>query len=135
LQSVLSQISLPDEIIVVDDGSTDGGGEIVKSIDAPCLRLIRRENQRVSAARNRGIAKATGDLIAFLEADDAWKPCFLEVIPRLRGKYPQAGAYATAYLIIIEDNGEHIPTFSVFTQEMREGLIPNAIIAVGRQFS
>jgi glycosyltransferase involved in cell wall biosynthesis len=76
IESVLSQTVGPQEIIVVDDGSTDGSGEVVKSLNYPGLRSIRQANQGMSAARNRGVAEAKGDLIAFLDADDAWKPRF-----------------------------------------------------------
>jgi glycosyltransferase involved in cell wall biosynthesis len=111
LQSVLSQTSLPDEIIVVDDGSTDGGGEMVKKLTDPRIRLITQKNQGESAARNRGITEARGELIAFLDADDAWKPRFLEVILELRQKYPEAGAYGTAFEIIKPDGSKDLLEF------------------------
>ena len=76
---------------------------MVKSFQDPRIRYIRQENQGVSAARNRGIALAKGELIAFLDADDAWKPEFLETIKEMRELYPEAGAYATAYTIISPD--------------------------------
>ena len=104
---------MADEILIIDDGSTDGGGEIVKSIVDPGLRLIRQENQGVSTARNRGIAEAEEELIAFLDADDAWKPRFLEVILNLRRRYPEAGVYATANEIIAPDGSKIIPEFHV----------------------
>ncbi len=133
LQSVLSQTSLPAEIIVVDDGSTDGGGEIVKSINAPGLRLIRQENQGVSAARNRGIAEASGELIAFLDADDAWGFRFLEVILELRQKYPRAGAYATAYRVVDLRGGDLPLEFHVLPPTCQDGLIEN-YFAVALEF-
>ena len=88
INSVLGQTSPPEEIIVIDDGSTDGGGDIVKAYQDPRIRYIRQENQGVSAARNRGIELAKGELIAFLDADDAWKPKFLETISEMRSLYP-----------------------------------------------
>jgi len=84
-------------VIVVDDGSTDNGAEIVRGFGDPRIRLIQQDNRGVSAARNRGIEAARAELIAFLDADDEWLPGFLETIMRLRRKFPEAGAYATAF--------------------------------------
>ncbi len=77
LHSVLSQTRLPEEIIVVDDGSTDDGPERVQALNHPRIRLIRQMNQGPGAARNRGIAIAQCPYVAFLDADDEWRPTFL----------------------------------------------------------
>lgn len=98
IDSVLSQKVQNFEIVVIDDGSTDKGVEIVKGFTDPRIRLIQQENAGVSAARNRGIEEAKADLIAFLDADDEWTPIFIETVLQLRKKYPKAGAYATSYM-------------------------------------
>jgi glycosyltransferase involved in cell wall biosynthesis len=105
LNSILSQTFLPKEIIVVDDGSTDGGADIVRNYNHPLIRLISKDNEGVSATRNRGVQEATGSLVAFLDADDYWQPRFLEVIHNLRRQFPQAGIYATNFEVI-RPNGE-----------------------------
>ena len=97
VDSVLAQTYQNFELIVVDDGSTDGGGGLVREITDPRIRLIVQDNAGVSAARNRGIQEANYELVAFLDADDEWLPCFLQTVIGLRERHPEAGIYATAY--------------------------------------
>ena len=78
------------EVIVVDDGSTDDSADIVRRYSDPRIRLIRQENAGVSAARNRGIAAATTPFVALLDADDEWRPGFLEKVSHALSCYPDA---------------------------------------------
>ncbi|WP_292490751.1 glycosyltransferase family A protein [Methanoculleus sp. 10] len=103
LNSVLAQTFQDFEVIVVDDGSTDDGAEVVSGFRDPRIRLIQQENQGVSAARNRGIEAAGAELVAFLDADDEWAQNHLETLYGLSCKYPRCGLYATSCFRIIDN--------------------------------
>ncbi|MCO4053315.1 MAG: glycosyltransferase family 2 protein [Bosea sp.] len=97
IASVQAQTLNDFEIVVVDDGSSDGSPERVMAIDDPRISLIRRtQNGGASAARNSGIAAARGNLIAFLDSDDEWLPRKLEVqAARLAAAPEDAGVSCT----------------------------------------
>jgi glycosyltransferase involved in cell wall biosynthesis len=99
LESVFKQTFQPEEIIVVNDGSTDGSENLVKSLNNPLLRIVNHPNTGVSFARNRGVDEATGDWIAFLDADDIWMPEFLEKMNMLSDTFPETNILASAYMI------------------------------------
>lgn len=77
VESVLAQSAGADEVIVVDDGSTDETPRVLEAF-GPSVRSLRRENSGVSAARNAGIEAARGEWLAFLDSDDLWRPRKLE---------------------------------------------------------
>ena len=97
LESVLRQTFADFECILVDDGSTDGSGEIVAGIKDARIRLVRQANGGVSRARNRGIELARHPLIAFLDADDEWLPCFLAESLKLHRQHPEIVASFANY--------------------------------------
>ncbi|MBR4996595.1 MAG: glycosyltransferase family 2 protein [Bacteroidaceae bacterium] len=106
LDSVLAQTYQDFEVVVVDDGSADDGAAVVEQYTDPRIRLIRQTNAGVSAARNRGIAEARGEYVAFLDADDEWRPEFLAEIVALQQEFPECRAQATSYVQC--QNGEKI---------------------------
>src|SRR5262249_6169002 len=95
LESIRLQGMEDFEAIVVDDGSTDGSGIVAAQIGDPRFRVITQRNGGEGAARNRGIAEASAELIAFLDADDEWDRDFLEAMVRLYRKYPGAALFSS----------------------------------------
>lgn len=103
IESALGQTVCPDEIFVMDDGSTDNTGEIAASY-VPRVTVLRQSNKGVSAARNALIQEASGDLIAMLDADDLWHRQYLEIQLESYRKHPNALASFTGFIDIYDDS-------------------------------
>lgn len=91
LNTVLNQTYQDFEVVIVNDGSTDNGVEVIKqNFSDTRIRIINQKNAGVSAARNRGVKEAKGDWIAFLDADDEWLPEYLSTLISALVHYPDA---------------------------------------------
>lgn len=96
LASIGAQTRRPDEIILIDDGSTDSSADVlaaavVRGVDGIPIRVITQENAGQSAARNAAVSLATGDLVAFLDQDDRWHPEHLSVLSKGFDEHPSLG--------------------------------------------
>ena len=103
IDSVLNQSYSADEIIVVDDGSTDMSVDAVKSYFGDTITLISQKNSGETAARNRGLHAVRNEYVALIDADDLWEEDFLLEIKKLIDKYPSAIFYSTATKSVDED--------------------------------
>jgi hypothetical protein len=112
VESALSQTVRAHEVIVVDDGSSDGTDEQLKPY-GDRIRYLRQENRGAPAASNVGLAAATGDFVSILDADDTYEPQRLEALTELATKRPDLDILMTdAYL---EVEGETVGLFSELT--------------------
>jgi glycosyltransferase involved in cell wall biosynthesis len=100
LESVFSQDYDPFEVVFVDDGSTDGTGEIAQSFP---VRYLHQENQGLPAARNAALRVARGELVAFADDDDLLPPSKLTVQARYLSEHPETGCVLGRQEWIVED--------------------------------
>jgi len=119
IQSILGQTRAVDEIVVVDDGSSDGSAAIAESFGEP-VRVIRQPNRGECAARNRGVQEARGDIIAFLDADDLWHPEKIERQLACFDAHPEVGAVMTSVAIFERDIQYCRPFLNVNESVLRE---------------
>jgi len=111
IDSVLAQTRPPDEVIVVDDGSTDRTPAILEGFGSHIV-VLRQEQSGPSCAVNTGVARATGDLLAFNDADDLWVPEKLKLQCDLLSKEPEIEAVFSTVRQFISpdwDHGGHAP--------------------------
>ena len=105
LKSILNQTFTDYEVLIVNDCSTDKSVEKVKPFLSETIRLIEHTvNKGLSASRNTGIKKAEANHITFLDADDVWKPTFLETIYQLITDFPEAKIFGTNYEEVYSNN-------------------------------
>nr|WP_295923774.1 glycosyltransferase [uncultured Dyadobacter sp.] len=107
VDSVLGQTFQNFELLVVDDGSTDGSARQLVGYQDDRLRIISQANAGVSTARNNGARHARFDYILFLDADDWWHDSLLQEMNALIGRFPGAGMYGCKYYLV--KNGKTVP--------------------------
>lgn len=123
LGSVLAQTFSDYEVIVVDDGSTDGSAEVALRFQDDKVRIFRQENAGPGAARNRGVQESRGELIAFLDADDEWHPQFLERMVDFLRRWPQAGIVGSQWIDVATGAPSRVPMLEPLGGS--EGIIAN----------
>jgi glycosyltransferase involved in cell wall biosynthesis len=106
VESVLAQDHRPLEVIVVDDGSTDGTPDLVGAHDF--VTCIRQPHRGVSSARNAGVAASRGSILAFLDSDDLWPPRRLTVAVRHFLAHPEVG-YVLGRQVLFAEPGCPVP--------------------------
>ncbi|MUG99150.1 glycosyltransferase [Scytonema sp. UIC 10036] len=134
IDSVLKQSFQDFELIVINDGSKDRTLEIVRSIQDERVKIFSYDNGGLPVARNRGISHATGEYIAFLDADDLWTPDKLELQLAALQQHPEAGV-AYSWTVCMIEEGEALsyrqlpPT--TFTGNIYSELLQSNFIAHG----
>ncbi|MEA3020888.1 MAG: hypothetical protein QOI47_2412 [Actinomycetota bacterium] len=101
IASVLEQTWTDLECIVIDDGSDVGTPDVLRTFGG-AIRVVRQPNAGVAAARNRGVSEASGSLVAFLDADDLWRPTKLARQVAVADARPDAGLVYTGFSIVDE---------------------------------
>jgi glycosyltransferase involved in cell wall biosynthesis len=125
IQSVLNQNYPPDEIIIVNDGSSDGSIDIVKRFSDSRIMIINQRNLGQNAARNRGVYESKNKFIAFLDADDEWDKEYLITIRQLFLNFPDCGAYATSSKTVKPGGKINYPKITTCPPEPWIGILPN----------
>jgi len=98
LDSIVAQTYRDFEVIVVDDGSTDNGLQVVRGVGDPRVRIVCHANSGPGAARNLGAELACGEYLAFLDADDEWAPAFLRSSLDALQQHADCGFSISAFL-------------------------------------
>jgi glycosyltransferase involved in cell wall biosynthesis len=131
LRSALSQEDVELEVIVVDDGSTDGTATRLAGVDEPRLRVLRHEQARGQAsARNTGVAAANATWTAFLDDDDLWSPHKLRI--QLDTARVTGADFVYGRAVLVYDDGSILPSDRLpSSEELSAGLLERDMIPAG----
>lgn len=130
LQSVCAQTFTDFEVIVVDDGSTDKGGEIAEGYTDPRIRVIHKPNGGVCSARNRGIQESQGEYVALLDADDQWDGQYLQEQVLMVRDFPEAAMWGINFAEL--SDGKLIRKLGTGLPEGYRGYVENYFQMPGR---
>lgn len=107
VDSALAQTRRDIEAIIVDDGSTDGSADTLRDLEDPRLRVIRQDHGGSAAARNTGLRLASGELVAFLDADDRWAPQNLERQAAFLESHPEVDM-TFGHSLVVDEEGRSL---------------------------
>jgi len=128
LKSVLAQTYTNWELLIIDDGSTDGGAEWIEQ-HYPAAKITRQKNAGVAAARNTGIKLSQGEVIAFLDQDDEWLPGKLQVQWDILKHNPYCGFVTCDNKYCCYDGYTLPPAFKKsLAEEVHRSFIPSALL-------
>lgn len=133
LDSILAQTLQPEQIIVVDDGSTDDTAQVVRRYTDRRIEYISTPHAGVASARNTGLDAARCEYISFLDADDRWRPIFLEMMHEFLSEDPTAASMFSNFVRFQHPGGELLgDQFQKYPEIKRPVLLRDAPYAHGR---
>jgi glycosyltransferase involved in cell wall biosynthesis len=133
IDSVLAQTLQPEQIVIVDDGSTDDTRQVVGRYDDPRLQFIHQQNSGVAAARNTGLNAARCEYVTFLDAADRWQPAFIEIMHGFLADDPAAVCAFANFVRFPPAAGEALKDqFRYYPELRRPTLLRDAPNAFGR---
>ncbi|MES2864811.1 MAG: glycosyltransferase family 2 protein [Bacteroidota bacterium] len=146
IKSILNQTFTDFELLIVNDCSTDKSVEIASKFESEKIRIIHHEkNSGLAATRNTGIKKANSNYVTFLDADDLWKPHFLEKIFHLIQNFPEARIFGTNYEEIWEEtiknphnNSDSLPNdfigyINFFKLNLKQGIYNHGSVCLHKE--